>query len=138
MQTTFNQTIQTPGGAVSSSVVKIHEAVAELDVTVASDAANAAIDFVLNVSRCNYLFMQCDQDVLVETNNSGSPTDTYTLKAGIPYCWFKGNGQTTLPTSDAAEELSDITSLFVTNQSSPATAGTLKIRVGYDPDSEVT
>lgn len=137
MLSTLNTTLQTPSGAVSTSVDKTVEATKEIDVAIASDATNAAVDFELDVSRCHYLFLLSDVAVLVETNDGTSPTDTITLEADEPYVWMKNVGPLALPNGDDEASLADITKLYLTNQSSPATAGTLKVRCGYDPNTEV-
>jgi hypothetical protein len=38
------------------------------------------------------LYVLSDQDVTLKVNNSGSPTDTIALKAGVPFVWVSTSG----------------------------------------------
>jgi hypothetical protein len=80
------------------------------------------ITFPLDVSAVLAFFAICDQDIVIETNDGGSPVDTITLTAGVPYWWRVGS-------AEAFALGTDVTSIFVTNTN----AGTLKIQAILDP-----
>lgn len=91
-------------------------------LSIASDAVDAEFAVTIPDSDLVLLGLFATVDMTVKTNSSGDPDDTFTLKAGVPYVW----------TADApfANPISEpVASIFVTNTSSPAEAGSLGIVV---------
>lgn len=94
-----------------------------LDEAIPDDSSDLLVAFELDYSEIQLGFIRSDQDVIVKTNSSGAPDDTFALTANTPMLWFTGSPVGTQPTAD-------ITSLYVTN-SSGATAN-LEIQVITD------
>lgn len=55
---------------------------------------NQAVDLAWASAKLLSVFITTDVDCTLKLNSSGSPTDTITLAAGIPYQWVKGSGVT--------------------------------------------
>lgn len=89
-----------------------------------SIANNVPIDLTLDVSQVRGFYALSDQDLLLETNNSSSPTNTLSLKAGVPHIWLTNKPYALWATSD-------ITAFFATNAS--AAAARLQIEILVDP-----
>lgn len=81
-------------GATEIRVVSTlsNEKAHDVDVTVPADSGDLEINWTLDISQAELIFMLSDQDLTLETNNATSPVDTITLKAGIPYFWIKDGG----------------------------------------------
>jgi hypothetical protein len=94
-----------------------------VDETIAI-ANNVPVTLAVDVSQVRGVYIVCDQDVLLETNSSSSPTNTLTLEAGVPYIWFTNKPYSLWMTSD-------VTALFVTNAS--AAAAHLQMELLIDP-----
>jgi hypothetical protein len=92
-----------------------------LTVPIANDQLVA---LVLDVSQVKAIVILSDQDLTLETNNSGTPVDTLALKANVPYFWYTNKPQ-------ALAFGTDITALYVTNAS--AAIASLKIEILVDP-----
>lgn len=96
---------------------------AEFSLEEAFTAANDQLmAMVMDVSQMKALYISADQDCTLEFNSSSSPTFTLTIDADHPLSWTNGVGYSNPLTAD-------ITALYV----SAAVAGTLNIRILYDP-----
>lgn len=127
---TLNLSYVSPSGQISKQLSATAEAVVEMDVAVAGDAANLLVNFAAVRAQTKTLVLLADQNMTVKTNSSSAPDDTITLAAGVPFILFDGFA----PANTPADYFSaDITKLYVTNDSSPDTAGTLQIRSLQDP-----
>lgn len=87
-------------------------------------ANDVLVALSVDVSQVKGVYILCDQDVTLETNNSGSPTNTLALKANIPYVWYTNKYHSLVFTSD-------ITALYVTNAS--AAVANLVVEILTDP-----
>ena len=87
-------------------------------------ANDVLVALSVDVSQVKGVYILSDQDVTLETNNSGSPTNTLALKANIPYVWYTNKYHSLVFSSD-------ITALYVTNAS--AAAANLTIEILTDP-----
>lgn len=87
-------------------------------------ANNVPVTLELDVSQVRGMKIISDQDLLLETNDSGTPTNTLNLKANKPYIWYTDKPYALWATSD-------ITSLFATNAS--AAAARLQMEILKDP-----
>lgn len=97
--------------------ISFNEAVddGQTDLQVAANFAFAKVKAVCLV---------CDQDMTLETNNSGTPTQTFTMKAGVPMWWTEN-----MPV--ACPFTANVTNFFLTNAS--GANGTLKGYIDVDP-----
>lgn len=85
---------------------------------------DALVALTVDVSQVRACYIHSDKALTLETNNSGSPADTLTLVANIPYVWYTNK-------YDAFVFGTDITALYVTNAAG-ATAR-LRIELLIDP-----
>lgn len=118
----------TPGqvNALSGSISKTADAEKNLDLAIIANQTNKAVDYAVVVARLKMFVLLATVDMTVKTNSSGSPDNTFTLKANEPFVWTVDQG--TLKDT-AAVTVVDITHLYVTN----TTAGTFSVRSLYDP-----
>jgi hypothetical protein len=118
----------TPGqvNALIGTISKSADAEKNMDPAISANQTNKAIDYQLVIARAKMLVLMATVDMTVKTNSSGSPANTFSLKANEPFVWTVDQG--TLQDSSAVDVV-DITHLYVTN----TTAGTLSIRSLYDP-----
>jgi hypothetical protein len=115
-----------PGDTTSVQMEQEHDYNLQSDVPVAGAAVDAEVDVGIIVAQAKSILLLADQNMTLKTNSSGAPTETVTLAANKPRVWQTGG-------PFAAIFASNVTKLFVTNTSSPQTAGTLKVRVLQDP-----
>lgn len=108
---------------ISKQVSKSADSEKNLDITVPDSSTNLAIAYTCDVSELKSLFIVSTVNMTLETNNSGSPTDTLTLIAGEPVVWFTGCPME-CPFS------ADVTALYATTGS--VGEGTLSIRSAID------
>lgn len=99
---------------------------ASINQAVASDASQLEVVVAIDVSEVEAFYMKSDVDCTVETNTGGAGDDTIVLLANVPYVW-------TVDNYDAFLLGTDVTSLFLTNDSAPAAAGTFEMEVLVDP-----
>lgn len=126
----FSHTIGMNWGSGARSLAASKAYTGDLQISinqaVASDAADLEVVVAIDVSEAKVVYMKSDVDCTVETNDGGSPVDTIALVANVPYVW----------TTDSYDSLllgTDVTSLFLTNDSNPAVAGTFELEVLVDP-----
>lgn len=100
-----------------------------IDETIPGASTNLLVAYAVDVSQVKSLFLLSDKDVTVKTNNSGSPVNTFTLGAGVPFTWIVGDG--TLKDTSGTTVSTDITTLYVTNAG--ADPALLQIRTLVDP-----
>jgi hypothetical protein len=110
-----------PAGVVQQVIEQTNDATVEMDVTIAS-ATDALINVAFPYATIKAIALSCDVAVTLETNSSSSPSQTIALVANVPNMWIYGG-----PGSNPITV--DVTKIYAT----AAAAGTLKIRVLYDP-----
>lgn len=125
---TIETIFKTPAGDVRASkeYTAGTSALAGINEAIASDAADVLYVWTCDVSQVKTIVLLATQDMTLKTNSSTVPADTLVLKANSPYVWSTDSLNTLLLTVD-------VTALYVTNNSTPATAGTLTISGSYDP-----
>lgn len=97
------------------------------EIAVPGSATNIEVDIDCVVARIKSLGIQAkDSGMTLKFNSSSVPETTMTLVAGRAVLWNHLDG-TPIPFD---EEMTEITSVFVTNNS--ATPGTLKMKFLYD------
>lgn len=95
-----------------------------IDETIADSTTDGLINFTLDVSQLQSIYIVSDADITIETNDGSSPADTLSLVAGVPYVWHADSYHTCLLTTD-------ITALYVTNASGGSAR--LQIEALHDP-----
>lgn len=91
-------------------------------------STNLAFAFAAVAAKTKALWMKSDKALTIKTNSSGSPANTFTLVANVPFSWVTG-GDSCRDTGGTA--LADITSLFITNGT--GVDATLQIAALVDP-----
>lgn len=82
---------------------------------VATATTNQPMRIALIKNNLKSIGMLADQDVTIVTNNSGSPVDTFNLKAGKAYVW---TADFLVTTTRAQIPFSvDVTEMFISNAS---------------------
>jgi len=110
-----------PAGVVQQVIEQTNDATVEMDITVAS-ATDALVNVAFPYATIKAIALQCDIAATLKTNSSSAPSQTISLTAGVPNMWiYTGPGSNPITV--------DVTKIYVTT----AAAGTLKIRVLYDP-----
>lgn len=107
---------------ISSVVNETVEGVTVLQEAVPDTSTDKQFVTGIDVSSAKIICLECDQDVTVKTNSSGSPQETISLIAGRPIIWQTGDS--------SALFAGDVTSFFVTNAS--GTDATFSVIVGTD------
>lgn len=122
---TVTTTISRDGAAFSTSKQLSGEGADDRSVAIPGNASNLLVSLALDVSQLQMVLLSSTVPLTIETNSSGSPQETITLLADVPFLWVAGSGM-------AAPFAGDVTALYVTNDSDPDTAGTLTIRTLFD------
>ena len=78
-----------------------------------ASAVNQPVAFAAVVAKLQSIFLFASAALVIKTNSSGSPANTITLAAGVPFLWQPGDG--TLRDTAGVAITTNITSLFVTN-----------------------
>jgi hypothetical protein len=91
--------------------------------SIATATTDGLIDVAWPFANMTSLFLQSDQNVLVETNSGSAPDDSFTLVANVPLVWFTGFVQANPITAD-------VTGIYVTNVSGQT--ATIELLVGYN------
>lgn len=100
-----------------------------LSEAIAGSATNAPVAFAADISQVKELWMSCDKAVTVKTNSSGSPVNTFSLAANVPFSWIVGDPP--MRDSSGTAVTTDITSLFLTNADAGEAA--FELRCLIDP-----
>lgn len=84
----------------------------DLSETIPGGSSNLQLTAALDVSALKLLVLLCDRDITIETNSGGSPVNTFSLSAGVPFVWFAQQGA--LRDTGGTAVTTDITALFAT------------------------
>ena len=101
-------TVYATGLNVQTSKQYAGDVEAVIDVTVPASAVHQEIIVAIDVSAVQSILIKASNNATVKTNSSGSPADTITLDAGVPYVWNTDSYET-------FELGTDVTKIFVTN-----------------------
>ena len=102
----------------AGELVTIEEAIADSET-------DKLVALTLDVSQLKAMYLECDQDVTLETNDGSTPDDTISLSANVPQLWSESDGASLRPLTV------DVTGLYVTNAS--GSTANLKGRFLVDP-----
>lgn len=102
------------------------EGVQTRDIALGASDSDIEIALVVTVARLKMVYIIADQDFTLETNSSSAADESIALKANEPYLWYTGSYYTNLLATD-------ITKIFLTNDSDPATATQVHIEILEDP-----
>ncbi len=79
-----------------------------LSPVIPDGTTNQLVLIAIDVSLLKFLAIKSDKAITIKTNSSGSPDDTLSILAGVPYIWGDGGYDTCLLTTDVA-------SMYITN-----------------------
>lgn len=108
---------------INATVTKNVSGNVSIEETVANATTNGLIVCAFPATGLKMFAISSDRDVTVKTNSSGSPQETWNLKANQPFWWCENN-------PGSAPVAGAITALYVTNNS--GADATLKVLAGYD------
>lgn len=117
---TINWTRQ--GEAIANNVSLTSSAELNIDETVPG-SGNVVVNAAIDVSVLSVIYISCDGDIVITTNDDGSPDNTLTLKAGKPLLWYTGCGLANPLTVDVIT--------FKATKATPVDAN-LKVRLLFD------
>ncbi len=113
------------GGVILSQTVEISgTGEVNVDEAIPDASTDFEITFLIDQSAMVSLYIESDQNITIETNSGGAPTDTITLVANEPIIWTTNSVHANPITADVTANI------FIT-QSSGSTAN-LKIRTLQD------
>lgn len=115
----INSDWQAGNESLSKQITITADGEANVEVAVADEAADLAINIAIDISALQLLYIVADQDLTIETNDGTTPDDTLALKAGKPIVWYEGCGYDN-PLS------ADVTALHATNASGADATLTVK------------
>ncbi len=127
MSLTFNLSVSRFSNTLSAQKVVQPSDAAVIDASVS--VANGQTDKPLSIggidiSQLKAIWLDSDQDVLIESNSSSAPDDSIALKANVPYIWMEGSPAPLLLTADVPSVL------YCTNASGQA--ATVRLRAVMD------
>ncbi len=120
---TLAQSIRAGGRDVAQNNTYEADAESSVDVSIPDSETDMLVNFALDVSQIEVIYIKSDRDLTLETNSGAAPDDTLNLVADVPYIWTKDSYFTNKLTVD-------ITALYATNAS--AAAAQLQIEVLHD------
>lgn len=124
----------TPGSGNGFSATQELQADGEdnRSITVPANTADKQVALALDVSQLKALCLLSDKAVVIETNSSGSPVNTFSLAAGVPFVWAYGDA----PLRDTAGTAvtTDITTIYITNDGDDDA----EVKIGVLVDSTLT
>lgn len=112
-------------GDVLGNVSLTDEGYLQTDVSIANGQTAKRVGVAIDVSALKAVLLKSDQAIVISTNDAagGSPDQTLTLAAGVPFFWQVNSGITNPLTVD-------ITDFYIANAS--GSTATLQIRVLQD------
>jgi len=127
MSLTFNLSVDRFNSrySVSKIVQPTDPHVLDASVAVANGQTDKALSIGgLDISQLKAIWIDSDQDVLLETNSASAADDAISLKAGVPYIWMEGMPTTLLLTADVPS------TIYCTNAS--GAVATIRLRAVQD------
>lgn len=111
--------VQTPTGTYDFPNSYAGSSTVEVDEDVTTGQTNFQINVAIDVSTIKSIVINSTQNVTLETNSGGSPSETINLAANVPYKWHVGSYFANLLATD-------ITAIFITNSSGSTANVTLR------------
>lgn len=108
-----NFSAETPSGPITtqrSYSASGHAAIAE---AIADGQTAFLINIAIDVSTVKSIIINCDQNITIKTNSSGSPDDTLAIEANKQYDWDEDS-------LHALKLTVDVTKIYVANASGAA------------------
>lgn len=100
--------ISSGGRSIQGSVTETGSVEINLDEQFPAASTNAPLAAVFATATLQSFYLVASQDMTIKTNSTGSPGNTWNLKANIPFFWSTSAGYFTNPVS------ADVTGFYVT------------------------
>lgn len=123
IQTTLKETSEGAGIITSVSFDETGDMVVSLSPSISGATNNVEVAVVFTMAQLIGISINTDKDLTLETNDSGTPDDTFALKAGKTFYWSKNTGV-------ANPFTADVTKFYFSNAG--ASAATVRIRILRD------
>jgi hypothetical protein len=115
----------TDGGTPITQTVAVDAATTGVNETINAATNDVQINIAIDVSALKSLYILSNKALTLQTNNSTTGDDEFTLAADKPLVWYEGCG---LP--NPFDSAVDVATIFASNAGT--VAATLKIRVQQD------
>ncbi len=92
------------GGSVSltDSVTVTGNVAAEVNVALSANTTNQLVALAYLTANIKGVYIKSDVALTIKVDSSGSPEETISIAAGVPYTWFTGRPDTCLLSSDVS------------------------------------
>ena len=107
---TVTRTVDTGGGTVSKTNTYSGDGRTSRDPTIPDSTTDQLVNISIDISQIKSLYIASSQNVTLETNSAGTPTDTISLLADKPLLW-QSDSYYANPFS------ADVTAIYLTNAS---------------------
>jgi len=108
---------------INATATKTPSANISFEETVATGVTNQLVACAFPATGLKLFGICSDKDVTIKTNSSGSPQETWNLKANQPYAWVENN-------PGAVPFAGAVTAIYITNAS--GSEATVKLIAGWD------
>lgn len=85
---------------LSDSVTLTGSVAAEAAVSLSASTTNQLVAMGYLTANIKDVYIKTDVDCTIKVDSSGSPEETISMKAGVPYTWCTGNPSTLLLSTD--------------------------------------
>jgi hypothetical protein len=126
----FRRSWSRPGETLGGDVEVTAGKEVNISEPIPAESTNLLVACAIDVSQLKGLYLISNLDLVVKTNSSGSPANTFTLYAGVPYMWMEGDSAIRDTAGNAVTV--DITAIYVTNAHETAEAQ-FDLRALVDP-----
>lgn len=118
-----SQNITTPAGTLTGTISVTADGEININTTLTSSQANKLLAAAFGTANVKSIAIYSDKALIVETNNSSTPDDTFTMVANEPFTW----NSSMLHANPFSE---NVTALYLTNGA--ASLATVQIRILVD------
>jgi hypothetical protein len=130
MAYTYTRQLQLVKTSTSVLISKAYsaDAVQSMELSISTGVTDQQVDLAVTLARLKWIIITSNVALGVESFDSSSAGNTWTLAADSPLQWFHDD-----PVANPLDDgvLTKITKLLLTNAS--GSTATVKIEVGYDP-----
>lgn len=90
------------GGSVpiSDSVIVTGSAAVEVNVSLSANTTNQLVAIGYLTANVKGVYLKSNVALTIKVDSTGSPEETISLAAGVPYVWYNGRPDTCLLSSD--------------------------------------
>lgn len=126
----YTRTWSANGEQISKALALTGNGEIAVDMSVPALTVNQLVSFAAVVANIQGLYLVSSLAMTVKTNSAGSPANTFTLAANVPFMWAMGDAA--LRDTAGALVSANITALYVSNADA-TNAALLEIRLLNNP-----